>query len=245
MSDATTNSPVSKSPFWRFSVKFYAVAGVAQACIDLQDQARVDVNILFFLLWNATQKRALNATEVAEVEPNSNLKQAQPIGLNVTVSGVITSEDVDHFAVELKKGDRLNVELDGLRLGSNTFFDPTLSLRMPDGRRDRFLRARRGIAALRAPARRGAEVVATAQAQVLAQRQGAAGNPTAHPASSTPATTSRTQAMWKLLPERLFALPPRRLPGQACGRASPSPCAGSPVRRRRCEPARSRSCRPS
>jgi uncharacterized protein (TIGR02444 family) len=67
MSDGA-NTPVSKSPFWRFSVKFYAVPGVADACIELQDQARVDVNILFFLLWSATQNRALNATEVAEVE---------------------------------------------------------------------------------------------------------------------------------------------------------------------------------
>ena len=30
MSDA----PVSKSPFWRFSIKFYAVPGVAQALFD-------------------------------------------------------------------------------------------------------------------------------------------------------------------------------------------------------------------
>ena len=68
MSDAVTAAPLRKSPFWRFSVKFYAVPGVADACIELQDRAKVDVNILFFLLWNATQKRALNATEVAEVE---------------------------------------------------------------------------------------------------------------------------------------------------------------------------------
>ena len=68
MSGPSTSSPVSKSPFWRFSVKFYAVPGVAEACIELQDRAKVDVNILFFLLWNATQKRALNAAEVAEVE---------------------------------------------------------------------------------------------------------------------------------------------------------------------------------
>jgi uncharacterized protein (TIGR02444 family) len=57
-----------KSPFWRFSVKFYAVPGVAQACIDLQDQAKVDVNILFYLLWNATQGRAFNAADVTEIE---------------------------------------------------------------------------------------------------------------------------------------------------------------------------------
>ncbi len=59
---------VSKSPFWQFSIKFYAVPGVADACIELQDKAQVDVNILFFLLWNATQGRAFNAADVTEIE---------------------------------------------------------------------------------------------------------------------------------------------------------------------------------
>ncbi len=67
MSDPDTHT-VRKSPFWRFSVKFYAEPGVAPACIELQDKAGVDVNVLFFLLWNATQGRALNAAEVEEVE---------------------------------------------------------------------------------------------------------------------------------------------------------------------------------
>ncbi len=63
-----TNAPISKSPFWRFSVKFYAVPGVAPACIELQDQAGVDVNVLFFLLWNATQRRTFNREQVAGIE---------------------------------------------------------------------------------------------------------------------------------------------------------------------------------
>jgi uncharacterized protein (TIGR02444 family) len=62
------SEPVSKSPFWQFSVKFYAVPGVADACIELQDKAKVDVNILFFLLWNATQGRAYNAADITEIE---------------------------------------------------------------------------------------------------------------------------------------------------------------------------------
>src|SRR5262245_8689992 len=74
-----------------------------------------------------------NLAEVAETEPNTAFDLAQPIPLNVTVTGVVQTEDIDHFAVELKKGDRLNVELEGLRLGSNTFFDPTLSIRTADG----------------------------------------------------------------------------------------------------------------
>lgn len=60
--------PASKSPFWQFSVKFYAVPGVAQACIELQDQAGVDVNVLFFLLWNAARGRALDDKDVAELD---------------------------------------------------------------------------------------------------------------------------------------------------------------------------------
>jgi uncharacterized protein (TIGR02444 family) len=68
MNDNEKNDLVSKSPFWRFSVKFYGMPGVAPACIELQDQAKVDVNVLFFLLWNATQSRALNADEVAKIE---------------------------------------------------------------------------------------------------------------------------------------------------------------------------------
>jgi len=65
---STPESPVSKSPFWRFSVKFYAEPGVAPACIELQDQAGVDVNLLFFLLWNATKARAFNQAEVADLD---------------------------------------------------------------------------------------------------------------------------------------------------------------------------------
>jgi uncharacterized protein (TIGR02444 family) len=60
--------PVSKSPFWRFSVKFYAVPGVAPACIELQDRAGVDVNVLFFLLWNATLRRSFNHEQIADIE---------------------------------------------------------------------------------------------------------------------------------------------------------------------------------
>jgi hypothetical protein len=74
-----------------------------------------------------------NLSEATETEPNNNYEQAQKIPLNVTVSGVVQSEDIDHFAVELKRGDRLNIELEGLRLGPTTFFDPVLSIRDDGG----------------------------------------------------------------------------------------------------------------
>jgi uncharacterized protein (TIGR02444 family) len=61
-------APAGRSPFWRFSVGLYGVAGVPDACIALQDQAAVDVNLLFFLLWTASQGRALDQAEVADLD---------------------------------------------------------------------------------------------------------------------------------------------------------------------------------
>src|SRR5262245_15041710 len=68
MSAPETPSPSSGSPFWRFSLRFYRQPKVADACITLQEQAGVDVNLLLFLLWHATQKRALSQADVAELE---------------------------------------------------------------------------------------------------------------------------------------------------------------------------------
>ncbi len=52
------------SPFWRFSLRFYRQPKVADACIALQEEAGVDVNLLLFLLWHATLKRTLSVLEV-------------------------------------------------------------------------------------------------------------------------------------------------------------------------------------
>jgi uncharacterized protein (TIGR02444 family) len=64
MADAAAHD----SPFWRFSLAFYRAPGVADACIDLQDQAGVDVNMLLFLLWNATLRRALARPTVEDLD---------------------------------------------------------------------------------------------------------------------------------------------------------------------------------
>jgi uncharacterized protein (TIGR02444 family) len=68
MNAADTTSSSQGSPFWRFSLRFYRQPKVADACIVLQEDAGVDVNLLLFLLWHATRGRALSAAEVAELE---------------------------------------------------------------------------------------------------------------------------------------------------------------------------------
>jgi uncharacterized protein (TIGR02444 family) len=55
-----TETDPQDSPFWRFSLRFYRQPGVADACIALQDTCGVDVNILLFLLWLATENRQVS-----------------------------------------------------------------------------------------------------------------------------------------------------------------------------------------
>ena len=59
-----------------------------------------------------------------ETEPNNERTQAQMVPRNTTVSGTITSEDVDFFEFKGTKGERVSVELDAIRLG-RVLFDGT------------------------------------------------------------------------------------------------------------------------
>ena len=68
MNQAAPKAPPQGSPFWHFSLGFYRAPGVADACIRLQDEAGVDVNLLFFLLWNASLKRQFSSADVAVVD---------------------------------------------------------------------------------------------------------------------------------------------------------------------------------
>jgi len=58
----------SASPFWRFSLALYRQPGAPDACIALQDKAGVDVNVMLFALWLATQGRALDAGDLAAID---------------------------------------------------------------------------------------------------------------------------------------------------------------------------------
>jgi hypothetical protein len=70
---------------------------------------------------------------VAEVEPNSEFASPQKIGMNVTVTGVVTREDEDYFAIDLKQGERICCEIEGVRLSyyprnGSDFFDPYIAI---------------------------------------------------------------------------------------------------------------------
>lgn len=58
---------------------------------------------------------------------NGSLEEAQAIDLNVTVAGVIKNEDVDFYKVTAKKGERINAEIEAVRLGT-VLFDPYIAI---------------------------------------------------------------------------------------------------------------------
>ena len=64
---------------------------------------------------------------VEEKEPNNDSESPQAVSFNQTIEGVVQSEDVDYFKITAKKGQRITVQADGLRLGYTTF-DPYLAI---------------------------------------------------------------------------------------------------------------------
>ncbi|MHB8970868.1 MAG: PPC domain-containing protein [Pirellulaceae bacterium] len=70
--------------------------------------------------------------EVSEQEPNSEFAAPQAVPMGCTINGVVQNEDVDYFIVQATKGQRISVELEGVRLGmppgDGTFFDPYVAI---------------------------------------------------------------------------------------------------------------------
>ena len=66
--------------------------------------------------------------DVAEATTgNDDFEQAQALTLNCTVNGRLKNEDVDYFKVDLRKGEVLCAEVEGLRLGY-AMLDPYLAV---------------------------------------------------------------------------------------------------------------------
>ena len=64
---------------------------------------------------------------VEEKEPNTDFAAPQAVDLNVTVSGTVANEDVDYYVVNATKGQRISVEVEGMRFGQ-TLFDPYIAI---------------------------------------------------------------------------------------------------------------------
>lgn len=65
--------------------------------------------------------------KVDEKEPNNDFDKPQLITPNNCVAGTLQNEDADYYRLHAKKGERLSVELEGIRLGQ-AYFDPFVSV---------------------------------------------------------------------------------------------------------------------
>jgi len=80
MSSVETASAPQTNPFWTFSLGYYRGAGVSEACLELQDNCGVDVNVVLFLLWQAAQKRKVADDDVKVLADKVRPWQIEVIG---------------------------------------------------------------------------------------------------------------------------------------------------------------------
>jgi hypothetical protein len=67
------------------------------------------------------------------IKPKPTATAPQVVPLNTTVYGKTPVDDEDHYAVDLKKGERLSIEVAGLQLHTQNPYDPEITITKPDG----------------------------------------------------------------------------------------------------------------
>ena len=70
---------------------------------------------------------------IEEAKVKATADKPQIVPLNTTVYGKTPLEDEDHYAVDLKKGQRLSLEVAGLQLHTQNPYDPEITILKPDG----------------------------------------------------------------------------------------------------------------
>jgi uncharacterized protein (TIGR02444 family) len=121
----TAESHPQGSPFWRFSLGFYRQPAVADACIRLQDEAGVDVNLLFYLLWHASLERRLTHAEVDAIEQRIAPWREQVVVPLRAIRRAIKQPPpvVDAGTAEAYRTKVKGLELEGERLQQEALYD--------------------------------------------------------------------------------------------------------------------------
>ncbi len=121
------------SPFWHFSLGYYRKRGVADACIALQDDYGVDVNLLLFLLWLASLERRITLAELTSLSDTVRGWQAGVIAPLRDLRRKLKHAPplVEAGAAELFRTKVKGLELEAERLQQQAMFE--LSRRAPLG----------------------------------------------------------------------------------------------------------------
>jgi len=148
-----STDPDAGNPFWQFSLAFYARPAVAPACLVLQDEGGVDVNVLLYLLFLAdggwrVDARALDRIEAAVdawrntvVRPLRGVRRAIRIDL-----GAIPAAEAAALRSEVKR-----IELESERLQQQALYRtlPPAALEASQAARDEAARANVSVYAVR------------------------------------------------------------------------------------------------
>ena len=116
--------PSSDSPFWQFSLRFYRRVGVSDACILLQDECGVDVNLLLFLLWLGNSRQQLSVSELAGIEEKSRVWAQTVVGPLRAARRALKSEGalIDKGAAEPFRTEIKAIELEAERLEQEALY---------------------------------------------------------------------------------------------------------------------------
>src|ERR1700687_290471 len=118
------------SPFWKFSLGYYRGAGVSEACLELQDDCGVDVNVVLFLLWMASPKRVLAADRVKRLADKVRPWQTDVIGPIRALRRMLKTDAplLDKGSAELFRTKIKAVELESERLQQEAMYGLAESL---------------------------------------------------------------------------------------------------------------------
>jgi uncharacterized protein (TIGR02444 family) len=124
MSNVETVPVTQASPFWKFSLGYYRGAGVSEACLELQDNCGVDVNVVLFLLWMASQKRVVPSDQVKRLADKVRPWQVDVIGPVRSLRRMLKTDAplLDKGAAELFRTKIKAVELESERLQQEAMY---------------------------------------------------------------------------------------------------------------------------
>src|SRR5258706_7062277 len=118
MTAATLDKARDGSAFWDFSLRFYAQPRVAAACLELQDRAGVDVNVLLYLLFVAQHCRQLDRSDITRIDAAVKAWREQVVQplrrMRRELKNVVAPIDAD--AVAALRNDVKRIELESERI---------------------------------------------------------------------------------------------------------------------------------
>ena len=113
------------NPFWQFSLKLYATAGVENLCLQLQTQYGLNVNVLLWGCWLAEQDLLLDAEVLRQAQQSIALWQQQ----YVEPLRLMRQQLKDQAATKLR-GKVMSAELEAERMVQDRLYAFTSEVQM-------------------------------------------------------------------------------------------------------------------